>query len=407
MVKEKINVKKEEISINITNNYVDSIRFKNLDKTGFRVYDQGFIGISGIEGEYNEEEMFQQAIKNLQEKITYPGIPQKEEQITIQNQTVQTSNSEFIQEIEQLMSKLRKKYPDIIFSHKMNLVKQEQTLQNNQNLSLQYSDKYYELGLLMKEKTSPNLFDMFFEATTRNYNEAFILEDISTIIDNYKIKKDIETGLQNVIIDLNAFSGKIETDLSSTILMSGASLFSGKIGQKIFSDDVTLYNTKNPDEVLGCAFFDSEGVVNDQYRFTFVDHGTLVTPLVSKKEAIQYHLPITGTGESSYDSVPQAQATQFAIEKSQKTLKELLHGEKAIYVVMSEGGDFTPSGDYASPVQLAYLVEDGKITGRVDGLSIAGNIFDFLGKNYVGRAKDSFHKSSEFYPIVVKMNILK
>lgn len=55
MVKELYQVITREISLNITNGEIDSVRKKNLTKSGCRVYDCGYIGVSGVLGEPTEE----------------------------------------------------------------------------------------------------------------------------------------------------------------------------------------------------------------------------------------------------------------------------------------------------------------------------------------------------------------
>ena len=249
--------------------------------------------------------------------------------------------------------------------------------------------------------------DMAFEGISRNYDEKKIIEDISKMIDNYKIKKDIEVGTYPIIIDFQYFSNYILSNTMATLVMSKASLFSNKIGQKVFSDNVTIIDDRNPQTAICSPFFDMEGVVNENYQFKLIDRGVFTTPTVSKKEAITYNLPLTGSAYSTYDSVPRCTPDNLVVLKSDKTLKELLNGEKGIYVVFASGGDFTQSGDYASPVQLAYLVEDGKITGRLDNLTITGNIFDMFGKNFIGRCKDSMFQYSDVCPLVIKMNVIK
>lgn len=407
MVKEKINFKVEQASINITNNQVDSIRFKNTNKTGFRVYDNNLIGVSGIVGEYNEDEMFNKAIDNLNNKIEYKASPEKNKKEKIKLINIKETDTQFLENIKSLVEKLHNKYPDIIFSNKVNLSKKTYSIKNDAGLDYEYSDGYYSFSILFKEKTSTNLMDMAFEGISRNYDEKKIIEDISEMIDNYKIKKDIEVGTYPIIIDFRYFSNYILSNTMATLVMSKASLFSNKIGQKVFSDNVTIIDDRNPQTAICSPFFDMEGVVNENYQFKLVDRGVFTTPTVSKKEAITYNLPLTGSAYSTYDSVPRCTPDNLVVLKSDKTLKELLNGEKGIYVVFASGGDFTQSGDYASPVQLAYLVEDGKITGRLDNLTITGNIFDMFGKNFIGRCKDSMFQYSDVCPLVIKMNVIK
>ena len=55
-----------------------------------------------------------------------------------------------------------------------------------------------------------------------------------------------------------------------------------------------------------------------------------------------------------------------------------------MHMVIASGGDTTPDGHFATPVQMAYLMEDGKLVGRLPEMVISGSFFDMLGKDYIG-----------------------
>ena len=57
---------------------------------------------------------------------------------------------------------------------------------------------------------------------------------------------------------------------------------------------------------------------------------------------------------------------------------------KAVYVVLASGGDTTPEGHFATPVQMAYLMDHGTLVGRLPELNISGDFYDMLGKDYLG-----------------------
>ena len=77
------------------------------------------------------------------------------------------------------------------------------------------------------------------------------------------------------------------------------------------------------------------------------------------------------------------------------SLKTLVRG-KAIYIAVTSGGDMTPSGDVGLPVLAAFVYEDGKLLGRLPEFSLSANIFDLLGKDLIGVAKnDAFAYADE------------
>lgn len=78
-------------------------------------------------------------------------------------------------------------------------------------------------------------------------------------------------------------------------------------------------------------------------------------------------------------------------------------GKKAIFVLMAEGGDFTPEGKFASPVQLSFLFDGEKFMGRLPQINISSHLYDMFGKDYIGVGKDSISKLSKSNCIAMNM----
>lgn len=75
-----------------------------------------------------------------------------------------------------------------------------------------------------------------------------------------------------------------------------------------------------------------------------------------------------------------------------------------MYVVIASGGDMTPEGHYATPVQMAYLVEKGKLVGRLPELNISGNFFELLGKDYLGTVHGTPQLKSTLSAVTMDVN---
>jgi predicted Zn-dependent protease len=58
------------------------------------------------------------------------------------------------------------------------------------------------------------------------------------------------------------------------------------------------------------------------------------------------------------------------------------------------------------PVQLAFLVENGKITARVSDFSASGNIKEMLANDFVGVSKKGVFAADEAEMLVVKMDLI-
>jgi len=162
VIKEKYIKKLEEISINIVQSNIESIRKKNITKTGFRVYENGFIGIAGAVGEVDNLDLEKRAIDNLKLKIPYPYEPSTNMVKTVDYRKEIFSHEEFVKEVEELLKILRQEFPDFIFSNKIYIQEFETKLINDVGLDLTHIDKAIVVEIIIKEKSSTNIFDTFY-----------------------------------------------------------------------------------------------------------------------------------------------------------------------------------------------------------------------------------------------------
>ena len=76
-----------------------------------------------------------------------------------------------------------------------------------------------------------------------------------------------------------------------------------------------------------------------------------------------------------------------------------------IVVLMAAGGDFTPQGDYATPVQLAMLFDGERLLGRLPEFNLSSNVYDMFGKGFRGVAPNNFMPFSTYDFAVLEMNL--
>jgi len=392
MINEKYTLKTEETSINVVMSDVESIRKKNITKTGFRVYADGKIGVAGVIGTYDEAEMKGKARAALSLGIDYPCEPtgnlKRGETVVCDFE----DGVKFTEEIEVTLSELRKSHPDFIFNNKINLSTEDHALENDLGLNLRSRISRIDSSLLLKEKSSPNLLDGVVGFMGTKWDRDEYLRFANIICNGFSNQADVENGIHKVILHPMGcdFMNKLYTELHGLKFGTGGSIFAGKIGEKLFSEDFTLYQSvSSEDNILEFPFFDTEGAVNEKDRYALIENGIFRAPYTDKKTAKQYHLVHTGAAGGEYDSVPTLSPKPLVIRKSEKTIAELLNGETAIYVMFASGGDFTPEGKYATPVQTAFLFDGERFIGRLPQLNLTSNIYDMFGKDYLGTATDS------------------
>lgn len=391
MIKEKYIKNLKEISINILQSNIKSVRKKDITKTGFRVYENGFVGIAGAVGKVDELELEKRAIENLRLEIPYPYEPSTNLVKKVDYRKETLSHEEFVKEVEELLEILKKEFPDFIFSNNIYIKDFETKLINNKGIDLTHIDRVVVASIVIKEKNSVNVFDALSTYIDREYSRDKILNNIRGMLTAYKNKIELPSkGKQPVVFiaDDGLTLMKIVEEMNGYKVGTGASLFKDFIGEKKFSDKFTLYQSAEEEELSGVEFFDAEGVVNPDYKYTLIENGRIITPYTDKKTASQFNLPLTGSASAEYDKVPSLVPRNLVVKSSDKTLKELLNGQQGIAVLIASGGDFTQEGVFGTPVQLAFLTDGEKLLGRLPELTISGELYSMFGDDFVGKSQD-------------------
>ncbi|WBW97123.1 metallopeptidase TldD-related protein [Oceanirhabdus sp. W0125-5] len=413
MLKEKLVNKLKETAINIVNSEIESIREKNITKTGLRVYENGKIGIAGAIGKYDEKELEKEAIESLSENIKYECDLCGNRSEVIDKRREIINDEDFIKEMEDVITQIKDEQSEFSFFGKVLITETANTLSNDKNLNLEYRDKSLGIGLAFKEKTSTNIMDVVFDCDGRNYDRKLLIDEINMILDGYKNKVELPEEKTYPVAFLPSNSGifrKFVSDLHGEMFGSGTSLLSNKLGEKVFNEEFTLYKSLNPEDVLNIPFFDTEGIVNKDYRYALIENGVVKAPYTDKKTAKTFNLPQTGSAEGDYYDVPGISLNPyslFKIKESEKIIKELLAGDMGVLVLYSAGGDFAADGNFATPVQVAMLFDGERIIGRLPEIQVSSNIFHMFGDSFRGVSKDNFFPLSEDKLIVMDMKVSK
>ena len=411
MIKEYYTTKYKETALNIVQSQIDSFRDKDITRTGLRVYDNGLIGVAGKLGRFDEKELEAEAIEALKLNIPYPYELSSDRHEEVVFDPAIPQGKDFINEIEHILSHLREKHGNLIFSGKAAIAEPSVLLKNEKDLDLYYKDKYLTLDFTYKEKSSANIIDGAVSYFGRKYERNMILNLWDNILNAYQNIVSLPSdGIYPVIFlesDKTPVT-KLMMDLYGIAFGSGTSLLSDKKGKKAFNEEFTFYQYSDPVENIGSPFFDAEGVVNKDYRYALIEKGIVITPFTDKKTSKMFNLPLTGSSGCPYDGVPSLGLGGLKIKESDKTVKEILKGQHGIYVMMTAGGDFTPNGDFGAPLQLAFLFDGEKFIGRLPELNISSNIFDMFGKNYRGLSCDTILPglSTDRF-LVMDMNVSK
>ena len=400
MEKEFLKETQHTVTLNVTAGQIDS--YRELEKTTgtVRVYENGCIGVAGCLGEPDEEALTAQAMEALSFGIPYPCNLEDAAEITELHDREIIPVSELIPTMKDFLERLGALCPKMAFSNKIRLVHGKTEYRNSLGRHLLSSGGYLSIELLGQNRGSGNLFDMIFAWQGEHFDKETVLSEFKRQYDAFYTPVDIESGRWPVVAAPQDLFATAFQHFIGDLYAAGASLLSGKLGEKIFSEKLTLCDDMNPDTSFETCFFDAEGCAAKDYRPVLIENGVLKSLLTTKKTASQYGLPNPGTANAPYDGVPSVGFHGFYLTKTAETLKELVPG-KAVLMIIASGGDTTPDGHFATPVQLAFLLEDGKLVGRLPEISVGGNFFDMLGKDYIGTAYDWPFKKAQLAAVMM------
>lgn len=404
MEKEFLINKYSSVTLNVTDGRIDSFREQEETTGTVRVYENGNVGVAGCLGEPDEGALTEKAVEALALGIPYPCRLDGalEQEILHEEEIIPVP--EFIPTMQSFLDRLNEACPKFAFSNKISLNYKKFEYRNSKGRHLTSSGRNLDIQLLAQNRGSGNLMDTAFTYTGGGFDADALLAQFKREYDAFYTPADIEPGRYPVLMESYDLFGTFLQHFIGEMYVSGASLLSGRLGQKAFSEKLSLRNDMNPATNIGGCFFDEEGCTAPDFRPTLIEKGTLTGLLTTKKSAETFNLPNLGTAAAAYDGVPSLGFNKFYVDSTASSLSELVPG-KAIYVVMASGGDMTPNGHFATPVQMAYLVENGRFAGRLPELNISGDFYDLLGSGYIGAVRGDPHPDSML--CAVEMDVKK
>jgi len=157
------------------------------------------------------------------------------------------------------------------------------------------------------------------------------------------------------------------------------SAFSGRLGQKVASDLVTVVDDGTIANRRGSLNVDDEGIPTR--RNVLIDHGVLVGYMQDRMNARLMGVEPTGNGRrESYAHPPMPRMTNTFMLAGEDDPADIIGSvPRGLYAVNFGGGqvDIT-NGKFVFSASEAYLIEGGKVTRPVKGATLIGNGPDAL-----------------------------
>jgi TldD protein len=203
--------------------------------------------------------------------------------------------------------------------------------------------------------------------------------------------------------------------LESDFNRRGTSLYSGRIGERVASELVTIYDDGNLFEERGSINIDDEGVPG-QHK-VLVERGILRGYMQDTLNARLMGSESTGSGRrQSFRFPPQPRMCNTYMPDGEESVEDIIAGtRRGIYAKSFAGGQVEiGKGDFVFMVGEGYLVENGRVTAPVRNATIVGNGPDAMTKvvavgndTRLARRHYTCGKGGQYVPVGVGMPTVK
>lgn len=167
----------------------------------------------------------------------------------------------------------------------------------------------------------------------------------------------------------------------------GESILSGKIGEKIASSLLTVYDDPLIENSYGYYKYDDEG--SPAKKTVLVESGVLKNFLHSRETSPILSATTTSNARAeSYTQLPLVRMSNTVIKEGSFTFRELIDMKEGIYAKGMRGGQVdTVRGEFQFSAEEAFLIKNGELSERLKNLCLSGRTMQVL-RNVEGIGKD-------------------
>lgn len=390
-----------EDEIEIFKGSVETLSFSDSIGIGIRVFKDKSIGYAytTVLGENSIENCIQKAVSNskITGKEEYNYLP-KNEEIVLKDKLID-NNSLF-----------HENFLDYDIEDKIALSKKLEILTKNKDEKIAgienviYSDSIYETAILnsagfcdkykttscfiyvnaiSKKKDDTSTGDFFGCGRTPADLEldriaGKAVERSVSILGGKKIKSQKVDLLLDPVVSTQ-FLGIIAGGITSDSVQKKKSIFEGRIGEKIFSSEVNIFDDGTLPDGLSSRPFDDEGIIKG--RTCVFEKGYLKTYLYNTYTARKDKTLSTGNAvRASYRSTPEVGISNFYMEPSgtdfNKLLKDMGNGFYVMDIIGLHSGVNPISGQISVGAE-GLWIENGNPKYPVKEVTIATDILSF------------------------------
>jgi PmbA protein len=402
--------------VNFDVNKLKSIESKEVQGVCLRVIKDGKIGFSSTT-DLNPNK-FQQLVKYAVDIAEFGAeVDWNFPTHKIESSNIKMKNTPDIDTLvntgKNIISVVMEKEPETLNGVSLNYNTSREIIMNSNGVSGHRERDAVSFSLVSQLIRGTDILYVY-DGITTNAPELNYIQLTDKILDTLKNSKaifQVNSKAMPVIFTpkgLNSLLIPLEPALNGKSILQGSSYFTGKLGKKIMDERISIY--EDPSQGVYPMTFDDEG--SPVAKKAFIENGVLKTFYYDIQTAAEADTNPTGNGFRSGLSGVSPGISTLMFGTGKLSFEEMIESiEEGIIVeqVLGAGQGNTLAGEFSLNIALGFMIEKGKIVGRVKDCMIAGNTFDAL--NDIREIENEAHwlsGGSRKYPAILfnKMSVV-
>jgi PmbA protein len=284
----------------------------------------------------------------------------------------------------EIVKRLGECHPDVLASVHFNTRRVTTRLINSQGFSGEYNKSLFSLLSSIDLTEGKNMLSMYAGFISGQVEDQ-VDQVVNFLVENFQHGRNnvpVKSGKYTVIFSPQGMGDIINPLLecaNGLAVEKGFSPWKGKLGEKLFSDQFSLYDDATIPYAPASCVFDGEGIA--ARRTPVIAKGRINSFILNMVTAKALGLESTGNGFRSRTgelSAPSNSNIVLEIANTQP-LEQLLGSVQQGIIIHSLMGAWAGnpySGQVNGNIDLGFLIEDGHIKGRVKDCMVSVNVFE-------------------------------
>lgn len=386
-----------------------SVRDRSIQKKGARIFHEGKIFSSSVVGECADDELLSQARANESGAVPFDY---ELAQMTTRSESSELSPEvwdTFASSVDSFLADLRVRFPDFIFGGNASLwgrrVRQEWLDTATVNQTIQGCT----LGMYYKHKNSAGILDGGIGySSIKNADFSKSIETQLKFLEHFETKASLTAGKMPVVFwNSSSLLPKLLESVRADYYCKDLGLFKKQLGEKLLSEKFSLYDVSYDLSRDAHKLIDADGYTRKDPALSLFENGIFKNIICDARNGQKYSKEATGNSTRSFDSAASLQFNHVRVGSGSRSSWDILNElDECLVVDLAMGGDFTDTGHFSTPVQNAYVMKKGQITGRAPDLTVSSIVSEMLGDDLIEVSSDSLDLDPNSPSIFTQINVI-